>query len=250
MIAVLLIGGVSSWTLLNGYQSTVEEHARRDANLLGSSVARTLAQQFEKAGRYGIPFTELPGIHAYLQRTLDDIPGLARIALHAGDGKVLDAVERRNAPGKDTVNAAITVNSLKLGDIAITTAPAELTRDFEQVRIGCALATLLIALLAGAATALGAGKLLDRRRAELEAALKDNTEGRFNHDLSSASQGNDALAAAFRALADGEDQVRERFESFDGYAQELLAVDFDDRLRPEIEMLIATVHLARPQEVR
>lgn len=233
-LLVLAIGGLGSLLVLAHVQRTVENDARQDASLLAGSVARTLVQQFEKAGRYGIPFDRLPGVQAALQRTLDDVPGLANITLTNAAGATLNRVDRAGAVARDTVRAPIAVAGEALGTLAISTAPAELAAAFDTVRQVCAITTLLLALLAGIVAALAAGALLDKRRTQLRDALAANAAGRFDRDLSAAAQGRDAVALAFRAVADGQAAQRERREAFDAYAQELLAVDFDGSQREPV----------------
>ncbi|WP_420226825.1 hypothetical protein [Pigmentiphaga litoralis] len=241
-VLVLVIGGLGSLLVLAHVQCTVENDARQDAGLLADSVARTLVQQFEKAGRYGIPFDRLPGVQGALQRTLDDVPGLATITLTNAAGATLNRVDRAGAVARDTVRVPIAVAGEPLGAIAIGTAPAELAAAFDTVRQVCAITTVLLALLAGIVAAVAAGALLDRRRAQLRDALSANAAGRFDHDLSAAALGRDAVAMAFRALADGQAAQRERREAFDAYAQELLAVDFDGSQR---ELVAAWSRVAR-----
>lgn len=241
-LLVLVIGGLGSLLVLAHVQRTVENDARQDAGLLADSVARTLVQQFEKAGRYGIPFDRLPGVQGALQRTLDDVPGLATITLTNAAGATLNRVDRAGAVARDTVRVPIAVAGEPLGAIAIGTAPAELAAAFDTVRQVCAITTVLLALLAGIVAAMAAGALLDRRRAQLRDALAANAAGRFDHDLSAAALGRDAVAMAFRALADGQAAQRERREAFDAYAQELLAVDFDGSQR---ELVAAWSRVAR-----
>jgi hypothetical protein len=234
VLLVLVLGGAGSAVVLAYVQRTVENDARQDATLLADSVARTLVQQFEKAGRYGIPFDRLPGVQAALQRTLDDVPGLARITLTNAAGATLNQAERLGTVARDTVRLPIAVAGESLGTVAITTAPAELAAAFDTVRRVCALTTLLLSLLAGLTAARWAGALLDARRAQLQTALAVSAAGRIELDLASATQGSDAVAVAFRALADGQAAQRERREAFDAYAQELLAVDFDGSQREPV----------------
>lgn len=234
-LLVLVLGGAGSAVVLAYVQRTVENDARQDATLLADSVARTLAQQFEKAGRYGIPFDRLPGVQAALQRTLDDVPGLARITLSNAAGATLNQAERLGTVARDTVRVPIAVAGESLGTIAITTAPAELAAAFNTVRRVCALATLLLSLLAGLVAARWAGALLDARRAQLQTALAASATGHLDLSLASATHGSDAVAVAFRALADGQAAQRERREAFNAYAQELLAVDFDGSQREPVD---------------
>ena len=68
---------------------------------------------------------------AALQRTLDDVPGLARITLTNAAGATLNQAERMGTVARDTVRVPIAVAGESLGAIAITTAPAELAAAFE-----------------------------------------------------------------------------------------------------------------------
>ena len=68
--------------------------------------------------------------------------------------------------------------------------------------------------------------------------LLAHAEGAPDSDLRDyAGKGRDSLDEALQALVDGEVSVRAQLAGFESLAQELLAVDFDDRHAPEIERL-------------
>ena len=89
-----------------------------------------------------------------------------------------------------------------------------------------------------AGTRQPAQSLLQRRRQRLLDGLQHGLATLSDSDLRDyAGKGRDSLDEALQALVDGEVSVRAQLAGFESLAQELLAVDFDDRQAPEIERL-------------
>ncbi|MDQ0506289.1 hypothetical protein [Xanthobacter agilis] len=247
-VVSLLVGGISAAVLSTSYRARVEDGARRDALVIGTSVAQMLAQQFEKAGRFGIPLKLLPGVEAHLTATLAGTPGIAQIILRGPDGREIRSATG-DGPGIDSASAAVVVNGITVASVEVATNPAALSSAFAAVGVKAAVAVVIFAAFAALAAGLTVGLALDRSTARLTAALRRTADGDFEPDAGNgrAGRAHGAVGRAFRALAHGNRHVRERRAVFDAYAEELLEVDFDGSVRPDVERLRREV-LGRPQD--
>jgi hypothetical protein len=247
-VVSLLVGGICAAALSTSYRARVEDGARRDALVIGTSVAQMLAQQFEKAGRFGIPLKLLPGVEAHLTATLAGTPGIAQIILRGPDGREIRSATG-DGPGLDSASAAVVVNGITVATVEVATNPAALSSAFAAVGVKAALAVVIFAAIAALAAGLTVGLARDRSTARLAAALRRTADGDFEPDAGSgrAGRARGAVGRAFRALAHGNRHVRERRAVFDAYAEELLEVDFDGSVRPDVERLRREV-LGPPQD--
>lgn len=121
----LAIGAASALWSLHQLRTTTEREARTDAQAMAQSVAHTLAQQIGRAVRVGIPLADIPGVPAYLQRTLEQAPGLAFIALHTEDDTLLHTTSTSRS-ANDLVRAPIQVQGRTAGTVVVGTAAAAL----------------------------------------------------------------------------------------------------------------------------
>lgn len=235
LAAVLLVGGALGQWLVFRLEARAEESARRDAQALAESLARTLAAQFGKAARAGIPFAELPGVEPYLRETLGQTPGVASLALLSPSGEPISSARADNLAGRerDRVELAVPGEDGPAGKIVVTTAPAALAEGLADAHRWSALATLVASILAALLAYVGPGRNLARRQATLLAGLN----GTRAADTVEQSHLGDDVDLALEAWAEGERDIAERRAAFDALAQELRAVDFDDAMRPEIERL-------------
>lgn len=233
-VLTLLVGGAAGALLVSGFKARVEEAARRDVTVIGASLARSLAQQFEKAARFGIPLKLIPGVESYLSQTLNQTPGIARIVLRGPDGReVRSAIGP--ATGLDITSAAISVDGLAVGQVDVTTSPTAFSGAFGDIGFQVAAAVLLCAAIAGVIAGTVAGGALERRRHRLVVAMARNVAGELDSGSHALALGHGPVGQAFDALARGARRVGEKWAGFQAYAEELLAVDFDGRLRPEVE---------------
>ncbi|OYX12950.1 MAG: hypothetical protein B7Z15_09045 [Rhizobiales bacterium 32-66-8] len=248
----LLVGVVAAIVLLTGFKHRVEESARRDAMVIGTSVARSLAGQFEKAARYGIPLKLLPGVETYLASTLQQTPGLTRIILRGPDGR-----EVRSAigpvVGNDTVNAPVLVDGIQMGQVDVTTTPATLSDEFSDLTKTTVIAVILCSVLAAGLAWVLAGNALARNQERLTRLLARNEAGEVDPGPPTNQLGRGVIAEAFQALSIGARRLADRQATLQAYADELLAVDFDGRLRPEIKRVTRDAMprptpVARPQD--
>ncbi|MGU3494997.1 hypothetical protein ACLBXM_13220 [Xanthobacteraceae bacterium A53D] len=235
-LLTLCLGGGTGLLLITEFRANVEEAARRDVSILGGSLARSLATQFEKAARYGIPLKLIPGVDVYLTQTLSQTPGIARIVVRGPDGREVRSAIGPIA-GTDTQTAAISVDGLAVGQVDVTTTPIAFGNAFEVLEMQVAAAAGLFAALAGIVSGLMAGGALERRRRRFAAVMARNIAGDLDSGPASAGIGRSAVAQAFEALSRGARRLGEKAAAFQAYAEELLAVDFDGRLRPEIERI-------------
>lgn len=239
LLLTLLLGGAAAALLVNGYRARVEESARRDALVIGTSVARTLAQQFEKAARFGIPLKLLPGVEAHLSETLARTPGLTQIVLRGADGREIRSAIGEQ-PGADSVSSPVVVDGNTVASVEVTSNPAALATSFADIGVKAAVIVVICAALAALAAGLLVGSALERARERLAEGMLKAMDGNFEaaldpvRRLRSARQYG-AVGRAFRELHHGNRRVAERRSVFDAYAEELLAVDFDGGLRPDVE---------------
>lgn len=231
-LVVFFVGGIGSALLVGGFKARLEDAARRDARIMGDTVARSLSTQFEKAARYGIPLKLLPGVEAYLGDTLRQTPGLTRIVVRGPDGR-----EIRSAigpyQGTDTVVSPISIDGISFGQVDVTTTPVTLSGVLGSLEWRAGLAVIAAALVAAVVAGFYAGSALARGRARLMSAMSASLVS-SGHEPAPSIAGQGALRAASQALAAGDRRVNARRAAFDASAEELLAVDFDGRLRLEI----------------
>ncbi|QTL04508.1 hypothetical protein J5J86_03980 [Aquabacter sp. L1I39] len=243
-LVTLLVGGAAAAFLVSTFRERVEHEARRDATLIGTTVARALASQFEKAARFGIPLKLLPGVEAYLDETLSRTPGLTRIVLRGPDGRELRSAVGP-APGTDTVSMPIQVDGIQMGQVDVVTTPATLSSAFADLTRQAVLSVAVCAVLGAGAAAVFAGASLARSRRRLAGMLAKTADGDVDLGPPPAVLSFGAVGTAFRALREGVRRVVERQTAVQAYAEEILTVDFDGRLRPEVERLRRKV-FARP----
>ncbi len=234
-LVTLLIGGTAAALLTTSYRAQVQDSARRDALVIGTSVARALAQQFEKAARFGIPLKLLPGVEAHLEETVIATPGITQIILRGPDGRELRSA-MDGEPGIDSATADVVVDGNVVATVEVGTNPVAFAQAFANVTVQAAVAVFIFAALAALAAGLLVGLALDRAEARLADGLSRAIAGDFDWDARSGVRYG-AVGRAFRALSAGNRHVRDRRAVFDAYAEELLAVDFDGSLRPEVESL-------------
>lgn len=244
-LVVLAVGGTGATILVTGFTARVEEAARRDARLIGDTVARSLSTQFEKAARYGIPLKLLPGVESYLSETLKQTPGITRIVVRGPDGREVRSAIGPHT-GTDTVVAPISIDGISFGQVDVTTTPVTLSGVLTSLEWRTAVAVGISAALAALAAGLYAGGSLARARAALMRAMSASLVA-AGHEPSIPTVGRGAVRAAVQALVAGERLVNARRAAFDGYAEELLAVDFDGRLRLDIARIRREV-AAKPSE--
>ncbi|QRG08557.1 hypothetical protein EZH22_09860 [Xanthobacter dioxanivorans] len=251
LILTLVLGGAAAALLVNGYRARVEESARRDALVIGTSVARVLAQQFEKASRFGIPLKLLPGVEVHLSETLARTPGLTQIVLRGADGREIRSAIGEQ-PGTDSVSAPVSVDGNTVASVEVTTNPAALATSFADIGVKAAVVVVICAALAALAAGLLVGAAIERARDRLATGMIRAIEGDFGGPAETGRRPrggmqHGAVGGAFRALERGNRRVAERRSVFEAYAEELLAVDFDGGLRPDVERVRREV-MAPPAE--
>lgn len=244
----VLVGGGASLLLTNGFRARMEDSARRDALVIGTSVARTLAQQFERAARFNVPLKLIPGVDAYLADTLAGTPGIAQIVLRGPDGREIRSAVG-DEPGTDQTSAPVTVDGLQVAAVEVSTNPAALISSSERFRMRSMLAVLVTAVAFAVLAALIAGSHLDADLARVASGLartaqEDFTPTPLDHRRS-GRLGRGGVGRALAALIQGNRRVVERRTALEAYAEELLAVDFDGALRPDVERIRREV-VARP----
>lgn len=251
-VVTALVGGGGGQALIGTLQARADQRLQQDAAHFAESVARSLAAQYAKAGQHEIPFEQIPGNQTYLERVLRDTPGVVRIALTGPDGRVMfQAWARGEAPtaAADAGEAAVTVPgpAQSLGEVRVRVSPRALADRSAGWMFPAGLA--VIAAVAAALAGWGPGADIARRHRRLAdglvrgvaspSALVAATGAQPTQPSAAApaappNAGGDALDAALRELHQGESRVHERLEQLESLAEELLAVDFDDTLAPQI----------------
>lgn len=247
------VGAACALWAVHELRSSSLQLARDDARALAQSVAQMLAQQLGRAVRLGIPLAELPGVAAYLQTTLQQRPALTHIAVEAADGSVLHGARSavRSAPDQaGSVRVAIggagdggTAGTVEVG----VDAGVSVRRGLVRAAWQSAALVLGLAGLAAWLAAAGPGARMERQRRQVlqrlhcaSAELPPQAEP-AGLDAVAAAPGLPALA---QALARGDAQVLAARRAVQDYGQELLAMDFDGRLRADIERCLAACAVA------
>ena len=195
----------------------------RSALVIGNSVARTLAQQFERAARFNVPLKLIPGVDTYLAETLQNTPGISQIILRGSDGREIRSAIGEN-PGTDQTSVPVLVDGLKVASVDVSTNPAALSTAFGHFRLKALVAVTLGAAFAGLAGAFLVGAPLDAQRARLADALARTAQEDFEpiqpepRRPGPLRQG--AVGRAFSALLQGNRRMMERRAVFDAYAEE------------------------------
>lgn len=240
-VLTLGLGGAGAAWLVLREQAQLQELARQQAGEQAGAVGRTLARQFERAVRQGVPLQDVPGAQAELRRTLAVVPAVSAIALRDPGGRVLHEARDGAAANAVTVAVPVAVNGAEpVGRIEVTTAPAALARGLDGVWLATALAVLACAASAALVAAFAVGRVLQQRTERLAGWLAAAARGQAVA-LPLLPPAGDALARAERAFAEGQARWQERQGAFDSYADELLAVDFDGDLRPRIASIAQKV---------
>lgn len=232
LFAFVVTGLLGAWggsALIGQLQSSADERLHQDATRFAESVARGLASQYAKAGQYAIPLEQIPGNQIYLERVLRDTPGVVRIALVAADGRALFRAASPADQGGETqvgeATAPIAGTARALGEVRVRVSPGAMGPVHSRWMFP--VGVLIIALAAGALAAWGPG-------ADLAARHRSLTQGLAQGLSNPVAVRGDALDAALRALHEGETDITDKLAQLEALAEELLAVDFDDALAPEI----------------
>lgn len=230
---LLLVGAACAFWTLQELRASSARAASQDARAIARSVAQTLAGQFGRAVRLGIPLAELPGVAPHLKAVLGRQPVLSSIAVLGPDGNALHRAGRADAPADGQVRVAIAGSGAPAGFV---TASAERGASLRG-SLGWAMAASLLAvpglsLLAALVAALWPGARLEAQRRQLLQRLQHAGADALPPE---GDAGSDGLQAALHALAQGDAEQRRAREALQAYAHELLAVDFDGQLRAPVE---------------
>lgn len=228
--AVLIAASIIAVAMLTQLQQSAYQQAKAGREAIAASVAQTLAAQFARAVRVGVPLEQIPGVPDYLQRTLERTPQLASLSLQHVDGKPLHSVQRQQP--EHVVQAPIIVQGQSIALLAAGTQ-AVTGLDFTKTYALTALSVLLFALLAAALAFYGPGTRWQRRHDQLLAGLMQGQVVPVSDRLSS-----DALEQALQTLAQAQQQQADTQQALNDYARELLAVDFDQRMRARITAVV------------
>ena len=240
-LIVLIIGALAGSIFNYRFKSRIIQAAQKDASIISSAVARSLAGQFEKAARFGIQLNLIPGIDDHLKKTMAAMPTVKSIALYDQDRKPISTVgSQSGAP--IIADAAFKYNDRIVGSVRVFADSSILAMKFDRIWWDTVLLTLLAALAAGFAAVILAGRTLARDQVRLITELDKIQRGEFgiqepgNIELLLLAH-KDVVSNTFRALENSRlDALRDR-QAFKTYAEDILAVDFEDTLRKQIETI-------------
>lgn len=250
---VVAVGGACALWVVQDLRASGTRAAGKDAQALAHSVAQTLAHQLGRAVRLGIPLAELPGVPAYLDTALRRQPMLTHIAIEAADGVALHAVGK--APAAAAGGGEVRVPIAGTGAVGHDAGAVRVGVDprlglqRQLMRANVLAVVLVVALASGAALAAawGPGARLERQRRLLAGQLLQGAAAASAH-AEGAAQGGYGLPALEQALAQGQAHVESERRAMQHYAHELLAMDFDGRMRAEIDRLVPGLVAAAEQE--
>lgn len=241
-----LIGSACALWVLQDLRRDGLRAASQDAQALAQSVAQQLAQQLGRAVRLGIPLPELPGVPAYLQAALQRQPMFTRIAIEDGSGQLLYSAAVPTQPGQGPaspvrVPIAGVGASADAGAVLIDAdAGASLQRWLLHAYGQSAALVLGLASAAALLAAWGVGAPMERQRRQVLQRLQrcslDPAEPAAELPMTEAAA--PGLPALAQALAQGDAQLLAARRAVQDYAHELLAMDFDGRLRADIERCV------------
>lgn len=244
-LATTLFGGLGGGWLITTVQTRADQRLQLEATRFAESLARGLADQYA-VGEYGIALSEIPGSQPYLERLLRTTPGVTRIALLDRDGRTLHEALGPAGPGSGEAAAPVRAREGLLGQVQVRVSPGALSGSGPLWLFPLGL--LALALTAAGIAAWGPGADLARRHEQLMRALgrqgTDPDPGLGSPMNSRASH--DALEEALLAVRGEQQQLDDQRLALEALAEELLAVDFDDALAPEIAELRTQVHEALP----
>lgn len=230
----LVIGAASAGWSLQQLRVNAERESQQDVQAMAQSVAQTLATQIGRAVRLGIPLADIPGMPDYLERALTQAPGLASIAVQQPDGSTLHAT--RNKLSRHRLHAEIQAQGHSVGRVVVSTAPTALSQGLVNAYVFAALLVAALSLLSGWAALRGPGKQWQQQRELLQAGLA-GAPLPANASLPDANHG--SLVRALQALTAGREAQQEQEAAVQAYADELLAVDFDQRLQAPVAAIVA-----------
>jgi hypothetical protein len=240
-LLVLTIGALAGGVFNFAFKGRIIKAAQKDASIIGSAVARSLASQFEKAARFDVRLDLIPGIDDHLKKTMAAMPTVKSIILYDVNGKPLNSVGSQDG-ASIAASAEIRDNSRKVGSLKVFADSSILAKTFDIQWLDTAILVFLAALVSGLAAMIFAGGPLVIQRNQMIGALNNLRRGDFGvpgpgNTERLQSERKDPVTQAFRALENCRREALRDREAFETYAEDILAVDFEDTLRKQIETI-------------
>ncbi|MEO1192677.1 MAG: hypothetical protein AAFY02_13025 [Pseudomonadota bacterium] len=196
--------------------------------VLGASVARSVAQSVERALNYGIPFKDLYGVTAYLDELLLANEEVAGVQIHDREGQLVFSAlrpERRSSTEPLLLRAPILSEGVREGEVLLEAAGSIISevREHQFILI---LAAALAAGAAGAAlTRIYVMEAWDLPRRRLMAGLAAMARGVF------ASPGRVRRGSAIARIAalggEAREPLRTSAREVSLLEEELRSIDID-----------------------
>lgn len=242
-VLVLVGAGCTAWALhLLSQRGT--QHAQNDAQELAQSVAHTVAQQLEQSLRLGTPLsqqTQQPGLATSWHALVQHHPALNYIALEHPPGTLLHAAGQPQGNAATPVRLPLMAAAPAQGAVVVVQADARagMRHSVQQAATLSAALVLAVALAAALLVANGPAAQWQAQRCQLLARLQSNTPTPPETQLPPLGPAPPhGLAALAHAVAAGDAQWHAARQAVHRYGQELLALDFDDQQRPQIQAIL------------
>lgn len=234
-LVVACLGGAGSlWVVMQLHQQAGQT-ASAQTHAFASSVARTLARQFEHAVNHGVPLKQIPRVEVYLAKIQRSTPGVSQITLKDEQGNTLAAAQNSAEEGNAVASVAIERADQTVGSVSVQVATTAVGQQQTTVLWLLPAAVLAFASLTAGVVGWGLARSTTRAHALLIARLPQSTVLMQPTDGDFAERPmDDPWQATLHSLLNGDARLQDKLTTFENLAQEILAVDFDDQLAPRI----------------
>lgn len=233
-LIVLLTAGAANSIALFGLHKALAVEGQDDAEFLAASVSRTLGQQLERAAMLDIPLHALPDLERTLHKRMSRVAGISAITILAPNGDTIASASNGNKE-QVMVTKEIRANGKAWGRLTISTTPIMLSKAFQSAR-DLSLAMLFAFALLGALVGGWIGHRMSKDQARLYHHLNDPDlrHGLQKEEAALYLSTNDPVHNAWQAVHAQESRTESENTAVHRYAAELLALDFNNTMRPRI----------------
>ena len=234
-VVVACLGGAGSLWVVMHLQHQAGQAASAQTQAFASSVARTLAGQFEHAVNHGAPLKQIPRVDVYLAKIQRSTPGVSQITLKDEQGNTLAAAQNSAVEGNAVASVAIERAGQTVGSVSVQVATSAVGQQQTAVLWLLPAAVLAFAALTAGVVGWGLARSTMRAQALLTARLPQSTVLTPLADSDFVERPlDDPWQATLHCLLEGDAHLQDKLTTFENLAQEMLAVDFDGQLAPRI----------------
>ena len=246
---ICCFGGVGSFWAMFQMQKQAEAAASAHAQAFATSVARTLAGQFENAVSHGAPLNQIPRVGTYLENIQRATPGVSQIVLKDTHGKVFSITQVSTDGGTTKASVPISVHGKSAGTIEVEVAASQFGQQSGMLIWLLPVAIVAVATLTAALVAWGLMRGATRAQELLGSRLAPSMVlTPPAHNEFAEKTDDDPWQAMLHSLLEGDTRLQDKLTAFENLAQEILAVDFDDQLAPRIAAIRAHALRSLDQE--